>query len=342
MSVTECKVTSKRCFEQKEQIRCLFCGGSSCKRCGNTAYLNQKTPAINKLHSSWINESILAMQRPSDSIIEEADLIEQFRSNHIVAVFNLTEPGEHPFCGCGNTKSSGFPYRPEILMAAKIKHFNYSWPDMTVPSMNLMKDLVQVACHEITLGGKIAVHCHAGYGRTGIAIAAILIALKGMESAEVISLIRQKRPGSIQTQKQKEFVYEFERSHLEALCVFQMGISYMTPIDYNGEDSNIEGNKKKIDDLTTLPKSTTLLPSLNSQTQDNQKKDIEKLEDGTNKGTAPFEKSHDANLSAITGLIQGIRIGEKMGAGVFQSIKVEIRKCISSVFIFLYITLNLK
>lgn len=40
---------------------------------------------------------------------------------------------------------------------------------------------------------QIAVHCHAGYGRTGIAIASILIALKGMTAHQVIKQIREKR-----------------------------------------------------------------------------------------------------------------------------------------------------
>lgn len=40
---------------------------------------------------------------------------------------------------------------------------------------------------------QIAVHCHAGYGRTGIAIASILIALKGMTAYQVIKQIREKR-----------------------------------------------------------------------------------------------------------------------------------------------------
>lgn len=42
MDMKVCKETTSHPFEQKEQIRCLFCGGASCKRCGNTAYLNQK------------------------------------------------------------------------------------------------------------------------------------------------------------------------------------------------------------------------------------------------------------------------------------------------------------
>lgn len=78
------------------------------------------------------------MQRPNDSLIKDSRLLEQFRSNNIVAVFNLSEPGEHPFCGYGNLKSSGFPYDPEKLMAVGSKlslfqltlHFKIIRPSM--------------------------------------------------------------------------------------------------------------------------------------------------------------------------------------------------------------------
>ena len=40
---------------------------------------------------------------------------------------------------------------------------------------------------------QIAVHCHAGYGRTGIAIASIMIALRGMTGLEAITQIRARR-----------------------------------------------------------------------------------------------------------------------------------------------------
>ena len=103
-----------------------FCRGGSCNRCGETAYLSLANPAIDKLHSTWIDDSILAMQRPSDMLMKDSDLIEQFKRNGIVAVFNLTEPGEHPYCGGGNLKESGFPYHPEKLMASGSKDTSYS------------------------------------------------------------------------------------------------------------------------------------------------------------------------------------------------------------------------
>lgn len=104
-------------FNKKERIRCLFCGGDQCKRCSPTAYLALENPAIPKLHSSWINESIVAMQRPSDALFDQGAL-EGLVAARITAVFNLTEPGEHPYCGTGILEETGFPYSPERLMNA--------------------------------------------------------------------------------------------------------------------------------------------------------------------------------------------------------------------------------
>ena len=66
-----------------------------------------RPPAIQNLHSTWITDNILAMQRPSNQILLEGNVLEKFKENNITAVFNLTEPGEHPYCGCGLLSSSG-------------------------------------------------------------------------------------------------------------------------------------------------------------------------------------------------------------------------------------------
>lgn len=206
--------------QHAEAYKCLLCGGDTCKRCGPTAYLQLEYPALERVHSTWITDAVLAMQRPTEIIMSEAHLIEQFQRNRIKAIFNLTEVGEHPFCGCGNLVCSGFSYNPEQFMRAGINHFNYSWRDMTVPTINLMMDIVHVAVNEIWLGGRIAVHCHAGYGRTGTAIACILIAVDGLTGKEATELIRQRRPGSIQTRQQAEFIVKFENHYRNSLRIF--------------------------------------------------------------------------------------------------------------------------
>ena len=79
---------------------------------------------------------------------------------------------------------------------------------MTVPTNSLMFDIVQIARAELE-GGKIAIHCHAGFGRTGLVVACILMLVEKFGCKEAIDLVRQKRKGSIQTKQQEQFIYSF-------------------------------------------------------------------------------------------------------------------------------------
>ncbi|CAN0499386.1 unnamed protein product, partial [Scytosiphon promiscuus] len=49
---------------------------------------------------------------------------------------------------------------------------------------------------------QIAVHCHAGYGRTGLVIASILVMAKNLTGQQAVELVRKKRPQSVQTPAQ--------------------------------------------------------------------------------------------------------------------------------------------
>jgi hypothetical protein len=208
-------------FQRKETVRCMVCGGKDCSKCGLNAYKKLEKPAIEKLHSSWITDYIVAMQRPNNEALEKGGALEDMKKKKITAVFNLTEPGEHPYCGTGILHDCGFPYTPEIIMKAGsklsdfplflllfvfsfllsfliviffvVKHFNFCWQDMTVPSIQQMMDIVNIAIHEIDAGGKIAVHCHAGFGRTGIAVACIMLAKEQLVAHNVINYVRKRR-----------------------------------------------------------------------------------------------------------------------------------------------------
>lgn len=113
-------------------------------------------------------------------MIKEFDIINQFKKKNIVAVFNLEEPGEHPYCGDGIIPKTGFSYTPEDLMKGGIKYFNMHWKDLKVPDHNTTMRLCQLIHHLIVQGGpkrknKVLVHCHAGQGRTAIIIGAYLM-----------------------------------------------------------------------------------------------------------------------------------------------------------------------
>lgn len=58
---------------------------------------------------------------------------------------------------------------------------------------------------------KIAVHCHAGLGRTGLAIACYFVYARIYDAATAVTFVRQHRPGALQTSQQVLFVSVFEQ-----------------------------------------------------------------------------------------------------------------------------------
>jgi protein tyrosine phosphatase domain-containing protein 1 len=127
-------------------------------------------------------------------------------------ILNLQEVGEHASCGPGNLPGSGFTYEFNPFMAAKIGVYNFSWRDMGVPSLDRIMDIVQVMDHIVNVEGrKVAVHCHAGLGRTGLAIACFFVFARLHPSADAVREVRKFRSGALQTSRQVLFVSVFEQ-----------------------------------------------------------------------------------------------------------------------------------
>ena len=61
-----------------------------------------------------------------------------------------------------------------------------------MPTLKSVLDMVKVVDFAVR-EGRVAIHCHAGLGRTGVLIAAYLIYSKRMEGDEAIALVREKR-----------------------------------------------------------------------------------------------------------------------------------------------------
>lgn len=71
-------------------------------------------------------------------------------------------------------------------------YYNYGWADYGVPTLPSLLDMVKVM--DFTLGeGKVAVHCHAGLGRTGVLIACYLAYSLRLGGDEVMARVREKR-----------------------------------------------------------------------------------------------------------------------------------------------------
>jgi hypothetical protein len=60
-------------FREKTRLLCTFCGGKTCK---HENWLKCADPAIQGLHSNWINADIVASQRLSDRLIAQFSIVE--------------------------------------------------------------------------------------------------------------------------------------------------------------------------------------------------------------------------------------------------------------------------
>ncbi|XP_015099060.3 protein tyrosine phosphatase domain-containing protein 1 isoform X1 [Vicugna pacos] len=185
----------------------VACGGKACKY-ENPARWSEQEQAINGVYSSWVTDHILAMARPSTELLEKYCIIEQFRSHGIKTIINLQRPGEHASCGNPLEQESGFTYLPEAFMEAGIYFYNFGWKDYGVASLTTILDMVKVMTFALQ-EGKVAVHCHAGLGRTGVLIACYLVFATRMTADQAIIFVRAKRPNSIQTRGQLLCVREF-------------------------------------------------------------------------------------------------------------------------------------
>ncbi|XP_044205805.1 protein tyrosine phosphatase domain-containing protein 1 [Thunnus albacares] len=196
----------------------MACGGKACKY-ENPSRWSDEEQAIKGLYSSWITDNLLAMARPSTEIIEKYNIIEQFQRCGLKTVINLQRPGEHASCGNPLEQESGFTYRPETFMEAGIYYYNFGWKDYGVASLTTILDMVKVMSFAVQ-EGKMAVHCHAGLGRTGVLLACYLVFTSRMSADQAILFVRAKRPNSIQTRGQLLCVREFAQFLVPLRSVF--------------------------------------------------------------------------------------------------------------------------
>ncbi|KAL7676195.1 hypothetical protein ACOME3_002451 [Neoechinorhynchus agilis] len=136
---------------------------------------------------------------------------------NIGLIVNLQKRGEHAYCGVGIDATSGFSYDPEMFKSAGIDVYGYEVTDFGTINSNrsILKIVHRMEECIRDENKKVAVHCHAGLGRTGFIIACYLVYEAQfhqkckMQHREAIEFVRRKRPGSIQTPIQLKTVEVF-------------------------------------------------------------------------------------------------------------------------------------
>ncbi|XP_010794923.1 protein tyrosine phosphatase domain-containing protein 1 [Notothenia coriiceps] len=240
----------------------IGCGGPACKY-DNPNYWSDNQQAITGLYSSWITDHLLAMSRPSTEIIKKYRIIDQFRRDGIKTVINLQISGEHASCGNPLEPESGFSYRPEVFMENNIYFYNFGWSDYGVANLTTMLDIVKVMAFAMQ-EGKIAIHCHAGLGRTGVLIACFLAYATRMTANQAILFVRAKRPNSIQTRGQLGCVRDFVQFLAPLRSVFSCAEPRFNPVTLsqylNRQRHILHGHERK--ELRHLPKIIRLVSRL--------------------------------------------------------------------------------
>ncbi len=101
------------------------------------------------------------------------------------------------------TRRSPFPAPPPGISVLHLPVV-----DLAAPTQDQLARAVRFIGGTVEGGGKAAVHCYAGLGRTGTVVAAWLVS-RGTDPEEAIHRVRAARPGSVETVEQEHAVHLF-------------------------------------------------------------------------------------------------------------------------------------
>ena len=137
---------------------------------------------------SWIKPSTLAGCGRPESVAE----LEAVKREGVEAIISLTST----------------PLNPEAINKLGFEYLHA--PLSNIPSVEQLAPIIQFIKSQQSHSHAILVHCGEGKGRTGTVLAACLVQ-GGMSADEAIRVIREKRPGSVQTVEQENLIREFEK-----------------------------------------------------------------------------------------------------------------------------------
>lgn len=91
------------------------------------------------------------------------------------------------------------------LRRVGLRHLHIPIQDFAPPTFAQADEFVAFVRNERAAGRAVVAHCMAGIGRTGTMIACYLVA-EGLSPTEAITIVREKRPGSVETREQEAFI----------------------------------------------------------------------------------------------------------------------------------------
>ena len=91
-----------------------------------------------------------------------------------------------------------------------IEVINNPVEDFSAPSHGAFDTATRMVINMAKRGKTIAIHCHAGIGRTGMFAACLARELWGLDGDKAIAWVREYIPGAVESDFQVEFVREYK------------------------------------------------------------------------------------------------------------------------------------
>lgn len=141
-----------------------------------------------------------------------------------------------------------------------IRHVDMIFDDGTCPTLDFVRKFIGAAECIINEGGKIAVHCKAGLGRTGCLIGAHLIYTHGFTASECIGYMRMIRPGMV-VGPQQHWLYLHQndfRDWRHTMCLdnrpdaFIDGLFSIVPYEEFKARAKLEARQRKANSLAQM------------------------------------------------------------------------------------------
>jgi cell division cycle 14/atypical dual specificity phosphatase len=94
---------------------------------------------------------------------------------------------------------------PQVLKSAGLDWLHLPIPESGAPSQDQMARAVRFLEQSNRAGKAVFAHCFAGYGRTGVVVAGLMIA-GGEDPRSAIARVRRLRPGAVESARQEKFL----------------------------------------------------------------------------------------------------------------------------------------